>query len=228
MLRADPALFDSPPAGFLERRDIAGGGRGPADDALDWDHGRTERIAQGGHARESALSDRRGVGRPEGMTIKILDGSERLSDETLDTWARLGHTQVVAEVARWAALGSETGSGLTDREEWLLDELGIRGLVEILHPNTETAVNELLFGSRTEILHYRTEYEWIYLGRHLDDVHAWSCGGASSPEGLTERVQSLLETVDYYEGIGEKIHPEVRRWAEMARRVCALQRQGSR
>jgi hypothetical protein len=64
-----------------------------------------------------------------------------------------------------------------------------------------------------EALTDRVLYEWSYEGKHMNEVHAWSCGGAEVPDGLTERVDYLLEVTDHCTGL----HPRVVGWCSVAR-----------
>ena len=63
-------------------------------------------------------------------------------------------------------------------------------------------------------------YEWSALGQHLDDVHRWACGGEESPDGLTERVQYLLECLECIEIMDPltetTLHPAVAEWKSVA------------
>ncbi len=59
-------------------------------------------------------------------------------------------------------------------------------------------------------------YEWSVEGKHLDEVHAWSTRGPKLDDGLTVRVDYLLEILDHNFDI---THPTVREWASFARMV---------
>ena len=56
-------------------------------------------------------------------------------------------------------------------------------------------------------------YEWSMGGKHMDIVHRWACEGEPSEDGLTLRVDYLLEVI---EGMNDT-HREVREWASMVR-----------
>lgn len=55
-------------------------------------------------------------------------------------------------------------------------------------------------------------YEWSSLGLHQTDVHNWACAGEEIAEGLTERVDYLLEVLD---NLGD-LHPDIKQWRSMA------------
>lgn len=64
-----------------------------------------------------------------------------------------------------------------------------------------------------EILTDRALYEWSYLGLHTDDVHRWACGGEEDPDGITYRVEYLLDVTDMLTGL----HKSVVEWRSIAR-----------
>jgi hypothetical protein len=62
-------------------------------------------------------------------------------------------------------------------------------------------------------------YEWSTLGLHLNDVHDWACRGPEHSDGLTERVDYLLEATDMMIGMDGTLHPEVVKWCSIARMI---------
>jgi hypothetical protein len=63
-------------------------------------------------------------------------------------------------------------------------------------------------------------FEWSALGMHMTNVHVWSYGGPEHPDGLTERVDYLLEVLsclDIMEPLTEMpLHPSVIEWRSFA------------
>ncbi len=63
-------------------------------------------------------------------------------------------------------------------------------------------------------------YEWSDLGLHQDEVHRWSCGGHEMENGLTDRVDYLLEYLDcmsILEPLTESpLHPDIILWRSIA------------
>ena len=48
----------------------------------------------------------------------------------------------------------------------------------------------------SEALTDQVMFEWSALGLHQDDVHRWACAGAEMEDGITDRVDYLLEVLD--------------------------------
>jgi hypothetical protein len=80
--------------------------------------------------------------------------------------------------------------------------------------------NYLVQPDNPEALTDLVVYEWSTFGLHMDDVHRWACEGEAIPDGLTDRVDYLLEFLDdieLMEPLHEvPLHPSVKEWRSVA------------
>lgn len=72
----------------------------------------------------------------------------------------------------------------------------------------------------TEALTDQVLFEWSAFGLHQVEVHRWSCGGREMENGITERVDYLLEYLDcmvIIEPLTEMpLHPDIVQWRSFA------------